>query len=123
MVRVLSPQEVEVFYILPAIRRELTKELKDLGKSQKQIAELLHITEPAVSQYVNQKRASEVTFGKAMLTEIQKSARKLIAKANAMAEVQRLLKLSLKERSTCKTCQNVVPQVKKGCTVCFNEKA
>ena len=120
MVKVLSPQEVEVFYILPAIRSELTKELKAMGLSQKKIAEILNVTEPAVSQYVNQKRASAVELTPKLKEEIKKSAKRLSEKANIMQELQKLLKLTLHERVTCKKCQDVVPHIKKGCTVCFN---
>ena len=60
--KLLQPQEIEVFYILPALRRELAVSLKSAGKSQKAIAGLLGVTEAAVSQYFSSKRASQVKF-------------------------------------------------------------
>lgn len=49
----LMPQEVEVWYVLPAIRRELAKVMKfEIGQSQKSIARMLGVTEPAVTQYM-----------------------------------------------------------------------
>ena len=120
MVKVLSPQEVEVFYILPAIRSELTKELKVMGLSQKRIAEILNVTESAVSQYVSQKRASTVELTPKVREEIKKNAKRLAEGANIMNEIQKLLKLTLHERITCKKCQDVVPHIEKGCTICFN---
>jgi len=120
MVKVLSPQEVEVFYILPAIRSELTKELKAIGLSQKRIAEILNVTEPAVSQYVSQKRASTIDLTPKVKEALRKSAKMLSENANIMQEIQKLLKLTLHERITCKKCQDVVPHIKKGCTICFN---
>ena len=51
------PQEIEVWYVLPAIRKELVVTLKEKNLTQKKIAEFLNITEAAVSQYIKQKRA------------------------------------------------------------------
>src|SRR3989338_8090782 len=72
------PQEIEVWYIIPAIRRELTKSMIDLGLTQKQVAKRMGITEAAVSQYLSFKRAKEVVFSNAVLDEIRKSAKKMM---------------------------------------------
>ena len=48
----LMPQEIEVWYIIPAVRRELAKSMVKIGLKQKQIAVTLGITEAAVSQYL-----------------------------------------------------------------------
>ena len=50
------PQEIEVWYILPAIRKELVRVFKEKGKSGKEIAFLLGITPASVSQYGKDKR-------------------------------------------------------------------
>jgi len=61
MMKLEHPQEVEVWYVIPAIKRELSKSMmKDNGLSQKNVATLLGVTEAAVSQYINSKRANEV---------------------------------------------------------------
>ena len=65
------PQEIEVQYIIPALRRELVKELKALKLSQKQIADELELTEAGVSQYLSGKRGSDVKFDKSMQKEIK----------------------------------------------------
>jgi len=62
MQKLVTPSEIESFYLIPTIRKELTKHLKEQGLDQKEIAKKLHITEPAVSQYVNSKRASQIDF-------------------------------------------------------------
>ena len=74
----LMPQEIEVWYIIPSIRRELAKSLKGKGLSQKEIALTLGITEPAVSQYLHDKRASGVEFDDKLLELVNKSAEILI---------------------------------------------
>ena len=77
MSKLVSPSEIEVFYLIPTIWIELTKHLKLEGLDQKEIAKKLHITEPAVSQYVNSKRASQIVFDKNIIKEIEKSALKI----------------------------------------------
>ena len=87
------PQEVEVWYVLPAIRRELAKVMKtktvtrtneDGEKvehkiTQKEIARMLGVTEPAITQYLLKKkgqrsRGDQVVLPREILEEIDKSA-------------------------------------------------
>lgn len=56
------PCEMVVWYVIPAIRSELAKELLNLGMKQKTISELMDITQPAVSQYLTDKRGSGLQF-------------------------------------------------------------
>ena len=51
------PQEIELWYVIPAIRKQLVIELKRKGLKQKAIAPILGITEAAISQYNRDKRA------------------------------------------------------------------
>ncbi|MBR2557413.1 MAG: helix-turn-helix domain-containing protein, partial [Methanobrevibacter sp.] len=54
------PCEIVVWYVIPAIRSELAKELLNLGMRQKDVSELMDITQPAVSQYITDKRGSGI---------------------------------------------------------------
>ncbi|MCQ2965011.1 MAG: transcriptional regulator [archaeon] len=56
------PCEMVVWYVIPAIRSELAKDLLKLGMRQKDISELMDITQPAVSQYLTDKRGSGIQF-------------------------------------------------------------
>ena len=57
----IMPQEIEVWYLIPALRKELARIfIKDYGLAQKKAAELLGISGAAVSQYVKEKRAKEI---------------------------------------------------------------
>lgn len=56
------PCEIVVWYVIPSIRSELAKELLNLGMKQKEISELLDITQPAVSQYLSDKRGHGIKF-------------------------------------------------------------
>ena len=93
----MMPQEVEVWYVLPAIRRELAKVMKtkvvtrtsddgekvDHKVTQKEIARMLGVTEPAITQYLLKKkgqrsRGDQVSLPDHILREIDKSADKMI---------------------------------------------
>ena len=54
------PCEIVVWYVIPAIRSELAKELLNLGMKQKDVSEIMDITQPAVSQYITDKRGSGI---------------------------------------------------------------
>ena len=114
----LYPQEVELHYILPALRRELTDELKAMGFEQKEIARLLKVSEPAISQYVQNKRAQDVKFPKTMRVELKNSAKRLAANGDLLKETQLLLGLSLKERVTC-VMHCKLADIEPDCGVCF----
>ena len=67
------PQEIDVRFIIPAIRREIAKILVHERKnSQKDAAKFLDITAAAVSQYINSKRATQVEFSDQVVKEIRK---------------------------------------------------
>ena len=78
------PQEIEVRYILPAIRRELARIfIHEHKMSQKNAAKILGLTEAAVSQYQHSKRAKEVVFSNEVVSEIKKSAERVLAEKNS----------------------------------------
>ena len=73
------PCEIVVWYVIPAIRSELAKELLNLGMRQKDVSELMDITQPAVSQYITDKRGSGI--------KLEDSVRKMIQDfANSITE-------------------------------------
>ena len=113
-----TPQEIEVWYVLPAIRRELARSMKSSGKTQKEIAKLLGITEPAVSQYLHKKRARDLHLGKNIKAAIQKSVKKILSKKEAMGEMQKILDQINEERVVCKMHKDRHSELK-NCEVCF----
>ena len=77
--RKIMPQEIEIWYLIPALRRELTKVfIESHGLNQKRVAEILGITEPAVSQYLKSKRGKEMQFSKKEIVHIQIAGKKMI---------------------------------------------
>ncbi len=72
------PCEIVVWYVIPTIRSELAKELLNLGMKQKQISEILDITQPAVSQYISDKRGHGIKFEPEVMNMIKEFARDLV---------------------------------------------
>jgi len=117
------PQEVEVWYIIPALRRELAKSMvEDYKVMQNKVAEHMGITEAAVSQYLNSKRAKEVVFTNAVLDEIQKSAKKVMENQKQLVpEMIRLTKLTGVKQVMCDIHKKQDIELPEGCDVCFEE--
>ncbi len=118
------PQEIEVRYILPAIRREFAKILvEEKKKSQKETAKLLDITEAAVSQYLNSKRAKEVVFSEDVRNEMRNSLDKLMhdnSKQRLIAEIYRICNLTDVRQILCGIHRSQSKELE-NCNVCFEE--
>ena len=118
------PQEIEVWYILPAIRRELVKSmLNDMKLSQKQVAKIMNLTEPAVSQYLHSKRAKEVVFTKAVLQEIKSSAEKIVKNSDLLIpEMVKLSRLTEVKHVMCDIHKKQAYNLQDSCNICFHEE-
>jgi uncharacterized protein len=118
------PQEIEVRYILPAIRRELARVLiNEKERRQKEAAAILGLTEAAISQYVNSKRAKDVVFSDDIVSEIRKSADKIIAdkrQQRIVAEVYRISSLAKVKHILCDIHRSQSKELK-DCNICFDE--
>ncbi|MBI4983300.1 hypothetical protein HZC32_01530 [Candidatus Woesearchaeota archaeon] len=103
MHKLIFPQEIEVWYILPAIRKHLAAKLVRRGLSQKEVAKMMHITEAAISQYQKEKRAKGEIFDVALKREIEASVKKIIRNKNILhPEVIRLSELAKSKGLVCK---------------------
>ena len=76
------PCEIIVWYLLPSIRGELAKELSRQGLRQKDIAARLGITQPAVSQYLKDKRGKELKLSEEALARVHALAKKMVDKVD-----------------------------------------
>ena len=118
------PQEVEVRYILPAIRRELARIfIQEHKLNQKEAAKVLGLTEAAVSQYQHSKRAKEVVFSDAVTDEIRKSAERILAeksKQRLIAEMYRISSLTTVRHILCDLHRSQSKDLA-NCNVCFDE--
>ncbi len=114
------PQEIEVWYVIPAVRRELAKILiKDFKIMQKETANLLGVTEAAVSQYLSSKRAQEIKFTQKELEHIKKTASEIIKdKKNVIKHMCRLISIIRGSPAICKVHRRVDKKVPRECSIC-----
>tara|TARA_Y100000310_G_C20270589_1_gene617812 strand:+ start:251 stop:616 length:366 start_codon:yes stop_codon:yes gene_type:complete len=117
----MMPQEIEVFYVIPAIRKALARVFTSKhGMSQKQVASLLHITESAVSQYLKQKRGDDIKFGKKETALIENGAKKMLADKEQVMQIMYDLTVTLRgSEAMCDfhRCQD--KDVEKDCSICM----
>lgn len=117
----LMPQEVEVWYLIPAIRRELSKIfIGSYGFSQKKVSDTLGITESAVSQYIKEKRGGELKFNESEMVKIKKYADRIIKDTKNVRK--HLFGLSQELRgseSLCKLHKKHDCSVEKNCKDCM----
>ena len=100
------PQEIEVWYIIPAVRSELAKVLVSRGLTQEKASQILGVSKAAVSQYMSNKRASKVKFPKEVTEEIKKSADRIMENEHAaLREIIRLLEVIKISKCSCMVCR------------------
>ena len=116
-----TPQELEVWYVIPTIRRELSIAMKNSGLKQVEIANKLGITKSAVTQYLNHKRANELEFNEKIKNAVKQSSLKINNKIDAIREIQLLLNLTREERIICKLHSKLDSDFSK-CEVCYQLK-
>ncbi len=108
MAKLIFPQEIEVWYILPAIRKKIALKLVEKNIAQKEVAEIMGITPAAISQYKKQKRAKEEFFDQEMEKELDKSVGEIIKDYNCLAkEIIRLNELLKKKKIICKFFEDI----------------
>lgn len=111
------PQEIEVWYIIPAIRRELAKAFQKKGMKQREIARTLDITDAAVSQYFSSKRGTEVKFNQMIKKDLKQAAERIIKGGDTLVEIQRICKSCRNDKICCYVHKH--HGAPKNCKVCF----
>jgi len=103
----LLPQEIEVWYIIPAIRKELARLLTEKYElSYEKAGIILGVSKAAVSQYLSNKRANKIKLSIGMKKEIVRSAKIISEKPKlALVEMQRLLKVMKDGKYSCSVCK------------------
>lgn len=96
------PQEIEVWYLLPAIRREFALSMIKKGMKQKDIAKVMDIRESTVSQYLSSTRAKAIKFNKGIKKSIDIAVNKIINKESSIIlEIQKICELAKKQKFLC----------------------
>lgn len=117
------PQEIEVWYVIPSIRRQLASILAKKHKiRQREIAEFLGTSEAAISQYLSKKRAKEIKFPGEMKKDFEDGAKEIIKnRKNAIKEIMKLVDLAKKNGVSCCMCKKYNKGVLSMCS-CSPEK-
>jgi len=113
------PQEIEVWYIIPTIRKSLSKELvKRHGFTLQKTGNALGVSKAAVSQYLNKKRGKSLKLPRSVKAEVKVSA-DLIAKGEkeAFHEIMRLLTICRIAGVGCLACKKFNKGVLEKCKV------
>ncbi len=113
-----QPQELEVWYIIPAIRKALTEKMLKKGLKQVEIAKKLDIAESAVSHYLKSKRACKVKFSKEIDKAIDESVNNILNGKNATREIQNICEKIRKTKLICDISKKL-GKAPKNCEVCF----
>ena len=110
------PQEIEVWYILPAVRKELVRVFKTKGKNGKEIAALLGLTPAAVSQYGKDKRG-----GAELPPEVREyilgCVEGIVDSKTAYREIQNITKFIKETKALCQI--HLLFEDLEDCDVCY----
>jgi hypothetical protein len=111
------PQEIEVWYIIPTIRKELARLLtQEHNLSYEKAGDFLGISKAAVSQYLSNKRANKIKFNPEVKKEIKKSAEKISENPRlSVLEIQRILKIMKEKSCSCDVCKKYNKNILKYC--------
>ena len=115
-----TPQELEVWYIIPAIRRELALSMKNNGMKQVEIADKLGVTKSAITQYINHSRASQINFSEKIKAMINDAVNSINNKMDTMREIQKILVLARNESLVCQVHRSMDKDFE-NCNVCFEK--
>ena len=119
----IMPQEIEVWYLIPALRKELSRIFINYHNlTQKKAAELLGISEAAVSQYVKEKRAKDIKFTKSELKIIKSTAGKIVKdKKNSMKYLYEACIAFRGSNTVCDLHRKHNKDIPAKCTICMEE--
>ena len=123
--KLIFPQEIEVWYVLPLIRKKIALKMVEKGLQQKEVAKIMGITPAAVCQYKTAKRAKEDFFDDEMNKELEVSVKKIIKENKALAEeIIRLSEMAKGKGIICKLYKDkcALNGLSKDCPYCCKNK-
>ncbi len=95
------PQELEVWYVIPSLRKELAVAMKNQGLKQVEIAKRLGLTKSAINQYISEKRGNEIKLNDKIKAEVLNSSKKINNHLDAIKELQNLIHITREEKIIC----------------------
>ena len=87
------PQEIEVWYVIPAIRSQIARYLiEDFDASYERVGNILGVSRAAISQYVKGKRAAKIKLPKELGPKMMGVCKTLIKDdTKAVEEIDKIL--------------------------------
>lgn len=116
----ILPQEMDVWYVFPALRKQLAQIfVQEHNLKQKDAAALLGLTNSAVSQYLKDKRGQELSFTDSEKQLIRDYAAKIVANPTEILKYMTILAAKLKESgSVCALHKSLDATVPANCDIC-----
>lgn len=104
------PQEIEVWYIIPAIRRDMAICLSREHKiSYGDIASMMGLTKTAISLYIAGKRVERIKMHPKALEEVKISCQRIVKNKSAVIkEISRVLEIIKKRKLHCEMCGEMI---------------
>ena len=111
------PQEIEVWYIIPAIRREMAMCFsREYKISYDNVALMMGLTKAAISQYIAGKRVERIKMHPKALEEVKISCNRIVKnKSNVAKEILRVLEIIKKKKLHCEMCGEMIDGVLHNC--------
>lgn len=115
------PQELEVWYVIPSLRKELAVAMKNQGLKQVEIAKRLGLTKSAINQYISEKRGNEIKLNDKIKAEVLNSSKKINNHLDAIKELQNLIHIAREEKIICQIHKDLDKNFS-NCNVCFEDQ-
>jgi predicted transcriptional regulator len=121
LMKQVMPQEIEIWYLIPAFRREFAKIfVRDYGFRQKEVSKILGITEASVSNYLKSKRGEKINFSVSEIKKIKESAKRIAEEeASVVKELYGLCMFFKESKGICKVHKSMDNSIEKSCDVCY----
>jgi predicted transcriptional regulator len=113
-------QELEVWYVIPAIRKELALAMKNSGMKQVEIAKRLDLTKSAITQYLNKSRGNEIKFNEDIKSQISDSAKRIENAQDTIREIQHLISITRDQKVACQL-HKIMDKNYDSCGICFDQ--
>jgi predicted transcriptional regulator len=103
-------QEIEVWYIIPAIRREMAVCFSQAHEiSYGNIAFMMGLTKTAISLYVAGKRTEMIRMHPKALEEVKHSCQRIVKqKSTVIKEISRVLEIIKNKKLHCELCGKMI---------------
>ncbi len=98
------PCEIIVWKVVPCIRRAFAISLFEKGLNQKKIADIIGVSNAAISQYLASKRGKNIEFSKKLQEEIEKSVKLILNGGDAIKEICRICEIVKKDMGIKELC-------------------